>query len=106
MVHRVATNDNEWDSEWQWMTATDNEWQRGVQRVAEQVTANVTASDNASLRETTNDSKWQWVVIFDNFPFFEKERNLITQSKENRLNYEEDLLNQKQKQAPKKRYLQ
>ena len=89
---QLTTNDNEGYNEWQ------NKWQQMVQRV--------TASDNASLRETTNDSKWQWVVILDNSPFFEKKRNLITQSKENRLNYEEDLLNQKQKQAPKKRYLQ
>ena len=89
---QLTTNDNKGYNEWQ------NKWQQMVQRV--------TASDNASLRETTNDSKWQWVVILDNSPFFEKKRNLITQSKENRLNYEEDLLNQKQKQAPKKRYLQ
>ena len=94
------------DNEWQQLTMNDNEGYNEWQNKWQQMVQRVTTSDNASLRETTNDSKWQWVVIFDNFPFFEKERNLITQSKENRLNYEEDLLNQKQKQAPKKRYLQ
>ena len=52
---------------------------------------------------TKNDNELLFRIIF---LFFEKETNLITQSKENRLNYEEDLLNQKQKQAPNKRYLQ
>ena len=63
MVHRVAKNDNEWDSEWQWMTATDNEWQRGVQRVAEQVTANGTTSDNEWQCESTRDNKWQQMTM-------------------------------------------
>ena len=102
----MTTSGTVGDNEWQQLTTNDNEGYDEWQNKWQQMVKRVTTSDNASLREITNDSKWQWVVKFDNFPFFEKERNLITQSKENCLNYEEDLLNQKQKQAPKKRYLQ
>ena len=48
------------------MTASDNEWQRVVQRV----TTNRTTSDNKWEWMTTSVSEWQWVIISANVPFF------------------------------------
>ena len=57
------------------MTASDNEWQRVVQRTTSGATSD-------------NESSFQLIFLF-----FEEERNLTTKdSKENALNLEEELL--------------
>ena len=81
MVHRVTTNDNEWQRVVQQVTTSgttsDNEWQR--------VTTSGTTSDNEWQRVTTSD-------ILANFPFFQIRKEPTTKHpKENSLNIEEDL---------------
>ena len=70
MVHRVTTNDNEWQQVVQRETTSDNEWQQVVQRVVQWVRK----SDNEWCNEwqrvvqrvTMNDNKWQQVTKSDN----------------------------------------
>ena len=47
-VHRVATNDNEWNNEWQRVTTNDNEWQRVVKqmKMSDKEWQQVTKNDN------------------------------------------------------------
>ena len=46
-----TTSDNEWYNEWQWMTTSDNEWYNEWQRV--------------TMSDTTSDNRWQWVTASD-----------------------------------------
>ena len=70
MVHRVTTNENEWErvktSGTTSGTTNDNEWKRVVQRV----TTSGTTSDNewqrVIQRVTMSDNKLQWVTASDN----------------------------------------
>ena len=69
-------------------TSSDNEWQ--------QITMSGKTSGNEWYNKwqqvTTNDNKWQRVVISVNFTFFLlREKSTTKHSKENSLNLEEDL---------------
>ena len=72
MVHRVTSNDNEWQrmttsgttndnkwyNEWQRVTTSDIEWYNEWQRVIQRVTMSSTARDNEWQRIAKNDNGW------------------------------------------------
>ena len=80
----MATNNNDW----QRMTTSDNEWYNEWQRIR------------------TSDNEWPLRLIFLFFQI--REEPTTKHPKENSLNlkstFEESLLNEEQKQAPKKKY--
>ena len=115
VVQRVTLTDNEWNNEWQRMTTSGttshSEWQRVIQRVTandnewynewQQVVQQMTTNDNewqrVVQRMTTSDNEWQRVTMSDQFDFFFffffqiSEEPTTKHSKENSLNFEEDL---------------
>ena len=71
---RVATSgtksDNKWYKEWQRMTMSDNEWYNKWQRNEwQQMAPSGTTSDSEWQPVTSNDEKWQRVVILAQHPF-------------------------------------
>ena len=56
-------------------------------------------------RQTMSDKQWQRFTIPANFSFYQKKRNSSTKhAMENPLNIEQNLLNEEQKEASKKKY--
>ena len=70
----LSKKTDEWCIEWQQVTTNDTEWQQMIK------------SGTKSVQRTE-------IVILANFPFFRIRKDLNTRSKENPLNFVENLLN-------------